>query len=99
MKPPPGSTKKSKPASRGRAAGGRAPSRRLLAALFAAAFALVPALAAVPRAIRLLEVLAPDGPSVLGLSAPAGSFLLGACRFALAFVAVRVPAGAYVAVH
>ena len=33
------------------------------------------------------------------LSAPAGSFLLGACLFALAFVAVRIPAIAYVAVH
>ena len=60
---------------------------------------LVPALAAVPRAIRLLEALAPEEPAVLGLSAPAGSFLLGACLFALAFVAVRIPAIAYVAVH
>ena len=99
MKPPSGSTKKSKPPARGRAGRARAPSRILLAALFAAAFALVPALAAVPRAIRLLEALAPEGPSVLGLSAPTGSFLLGACLFALAFVAVRIPAIAYVAVH
>ena len=60
---------------------------------------LVPAAAAVPRAIRFLETLAPREPAVLGLSAPVGSFLLGACLFALAFVAVRIPAIAYVAVH
>ena len=59
----------------------------------------MPAAAAVPRAMRLLEALAPEGPSVLGLSAPTGAFLLGACLFALAFVAVRIPAIAYVAVH
>ena len=99
MKPPSGSTKKTKAAPRGRAARRRAPSPWLRALLFAAAFALVPALAAVPRAIRLLEALAPEEPAVLGLSAPAGSFLLGACLFALAFVAVRIPAIAYVAVH
>ena len=91
--------KKSRGAPRGRSARGRAPSAVLRACLFALAFALVPALAAVPRALRLLEALAPEGPSVLGLSAPAGSFLLGACLFALAFVAVRIPAIAYVAVH
>ena len=99
MKRASGSTKKTRPASGGRPSRVRAPSRVLLAVLFAAAFALVPALAAVPRALRLLEVLAPEGPSVLGLSAPAGSFLLGACLFALAFVAVRIPAIAYVSVH
>ena len=99
MKPPSGSTKKTKAAPRGRAARRRAPSPWLRALLFAAALAAVPTLAAVPRALRLLEAFAPEGPSVLGLSAPAGSFLLGACLFALAFVAVRIPAIAYVAVH
>jgi len=99
MKPPSGSTKKSRTASGGRAARRRAPSPWLRAALFVAAFALVPALAAVPRAMRLLEATMPEGPSVLGLSAAAGSFLLGACLFSLAFVAVRIPAIAYVAVH
>ena len=99
MKPSPGSTKKSRAAASRRHARPRAPAPWLLAALFAAGFALVPALAAVPRTIRFLEATAPEGPSVLGLSAPAGSFLLGACLFALAFVAVRVPAIAYVAVH
>ena len=103
MKPPPGSTKKSRaargPAATRRHERPRPPPRWLLAALFAAGFALAPALAAVPRAIRLLEATAPEGPSVLGLPAPSGSFLLGACLFALAFVAVRIPAIAYVAVH
>jgi len=99
-----GSTKKSRAPRRGAAeprrhARPRPPSPWLRAVLFAAAFALVPGLAAVPRAIRLLEVLAPEDPSLLGLSAPAGAFLLGACLFALAFVAVRIPAIAYVAVH
>jgi hypothetical protein len=107
MKPPSGSTKKSRgaprPAPRAAPRGGgaraRPPSPWLRAALFVAAFALVPGLAAVPRALRLLEALAPEEPSLLGLSAPAGAFLLGAFLFALAFVAVRVPAIAYVAVH
>ena len=104
MKPSFGSTKKSRAPRRGAAeprrhARPRPPSPWLRAVLFATAFALVPGLAAVPRAIRLLEVLAPEDPSLIGLSAPAGAFLLGACLFALAFVAVRIPSIAYVAVH
>ena len=77
----------------------RGPSTGLRAALFPVAFLLVPAGTALVRALRLLVVLLPDGPTWLGLPAPVGAFVLGALLFAGAFVAVRLPARAYVAVH
>ena len=88
-----GSTKKSRRRRRG-------PSAALRAALFAAGAALVPLLAALPRALRLEEALVQArAPGPLGLSVPTGAFLLGAAAFAALFVAVKIPAIAYVAVH
>ena len=89
-----------KKAARRPAPARRGPSPGLLAALFALAFALVPALAAAARAVRWIEAARPPwAGTVLGLSAPVGSFLAGGLAFALLFLFVRVPPVAYVAVH
>ena len=78
----------------------RGPSPGLLAALFALAFALAPAVVAAARAVRWVEVARPAGTSTaLGLSVPVCAFLAGGLAFAAAFLARRVPTVAYVAVH
>lgn len=78
----------------------RGPSPGLLAALFALAFAMVPAVVAAIRAVRWVEVArSTNTATVLGLSVPVGAFLAGVLAFSALFLARRVPTVAYVAVH